>query len=141
MGDVDLVRGTWTKPGATTKQKTEHRLPLNGAAVDLLHTLRAAAAPDAVYVFPSRTGEHRVEIKKEWAAIRIAAGLNGVRLHDLRHTFASLLASEGQSLPIIGALLGHTQAQTTHRYAHLLDDPLRVATEQVGKIISPASAK
>jgi integrase len=47
-----------------------------------------------------------------------------VRLHDLRHTYASILASQGLSLPIIGALLGHTQPQTTARYAHLLDDPL-----------------
>jgi integrase len=59
------------------------------------------------------------------------------RLHDLRHTYASLLASQGQSLPIIGALLGHTQPQTTARYAHLLDDPLRAATEGVADLIAP----
>src|SRR5207253_5477836 len=58
------------------------------------------------------------------------------RVHDLRHTFASILASEGSSLPIIGALLGHTQPQTTARYAHLFDDPLRAATERVGAIIT-----
>jgi integrase len=56
------------------------------------------------------------------------AGLTNVRLHDLRHTFASILASSGRSLPIIGALLGHTQPATTARYAHLADDPLRAAT-------------
>jgi hypothetical protein len=54
----------------------------------------------------------------------------------LRHTYASILASEGLSLPIIGALLGHTQPQTTARYAHLLDDPLRAATERVGAVIT-----
>ena len=61
-----------------------------------------------------------------------------VRLHDLRHSYASILASSGLSLPIIGALLGHTQAATTARYAHLLDDPLRAATERVGAIVTGA---
>ena len=62
-----------------------------------------------------------------------------VRLHDLRHTYASILASRGQSLPIIGALLGHTQPQTTARYAHLLDDPLRAATETAANVIASHS--
>ena len=65
-----------------------------------------------------------------------AAGIEGVRVHDLRHSFASVLASSGLSLPIIGALLGHTQAATTQRYSHLLDDPLRAATERAGAIIT-----
>jgi site-specific recombinase XerD len=59
-----------------------------------------------------------------------------VRIHDLRHTYASILASAGLSLPIIGRLLGHTQAATTQRYAHLMDDPLRAATERVGALVS-----
>jgi integrase len=58
------------------------------------------------------------------------------RLHDLRHTYASILASRGLSLPVIGALLGHTQPQTTARYAHLLDDPLRAATEAVAQAVA-----
>jgi site-specific recombinase XerD len=66
------------------------------------------------------------------------AEIEGVRVHDLRHTYAAQLASAGLSLPIIGALLGHTQAATTQRYAHLMDDPLREATERVGAIISGA---
>ena len=59
------------------------------------------------------------------------AGLSDVRLHDLRHTFASIAASRGLSLPMIGALLGHKQTQTTARYAHLLGQPLREAAEKV----------
>jgi site-specific recombinase XerD len=61
-----------------------------------------------------------------------------LRVHDLRHSFASQLVSEGASLPLIGALLGHTQAQTTARYAHLFDDPQRAAVERVGAVISNA---
>jgi integrase len=56
-------------------------------------------------------------------------------VHDLRHTYASILASAGLSLPIIGKLLGHTNPLTTNRYAHLFDDPLRAATERVGAIV------
>ena len=87
--------------------------------------------------FPG-TGEsgHRDAIKSAWPRICAAAGLVGVRIHDLRHSFASVLASAGLSLPIIGQLLGHTQPQTTARYAHLLDDPLRAATERVGAIVA-----
>ena len=67
--------------------------------------------------------------------MRRVAEITGVRLHDLRHSYASILASSGMSLPIIGALLGHTQASTTHRYAHLVDDALRAATERVGAVV------
>jgi integrase len=81
-----------------------------------------------------------VEIKTAWATLCKAANLSGVRLHDLRHTYASVLASAGLSLPVIGALLGHTQPGTTARYAHLFDDPLRAATERVGAIVTRAAA-
>jgi len=70
--------------------------------------------------------------------IRQAARLDDVRLHDLRHSFASIGASGGMSLPMIGALLGHSQPQTTHRYAHLAADPLRAASETIaGQIAGP----
>ena len=65
-----------------------------------------------------------------------AANIKGARVHDLRHTYASVLASAGLSLSIIGALLGHTQPSTTARYAHLFDDPLRAATERAAAIIT-----
>ena len=68
-------------------------------------------------------------IRITWEAVRAEADLPGLRLHDLRHAFASVLASGGLSLPIIGALLGHSTPATTARYAHLLDDPLRQATD------------
>ena len=67
-----------------------------------------------------------------------AAGLDGVRLHDLRHSFASFGAGASLGLPIIGKLLGHSQAATTHRYAHLDADPLRRAVDTIGATISAA---
>ena len=86
-------------------------------------------------MFPGGTGGYRVEIKRAWAQVCKAAGISGARIHDLRHSDASILASAGLSLPVIGALLGHTQPQT-HRYSHLFDDSLRDATERVGAIVS-----
>jgi integrase len=133
--DIDLVAGTWTKPAHSTKQKTAHRVPLSGAARRLLADIYERQDADQEWVFPGRVG-HLSRIDNQWALIRKAAGIPEVRIHDLRHTYASLLASSGQSLPIIGALLGHTNPATTHRYAHLFDDPLRKATESVGAIVS-----
>lgn len=131
---IDLEAGVWTKPGATTKQKTDHRVPLSAPAMRLLADLSASASGE--YVFPGRGAPHRVEIKRDWAALCKAADINGARIHDLRHTYASVLASAGLSLPVIGALLGHTQPATTARYSHLFDDPLRAATERVGAIVT-----
>jgi len=76
-----------------------------------------------------------MDIKKFWHEARTAAGLPDLRLHDLRHTFASHLVSSGVSLPIVGRLLGHTQPQTTQRYAHLADDPLREAADRFGSTL------
>jgi integrase len=130
--DFDLAAGTWTKPAAATKQRAVHHVPLNGPAQQLLAELRKAAPDEAEYLFPGRHGGHRVELKYDWRAVCKAARITDARIHDLRHTFASLLASSGQSLPIIGRLLGHTQAQTTARYSHLTSDPLREASERAG---------
>lgn len=128
----DLEDGTWTKPGATTKQKTDHRVPLSRQALDLLKQLRKMAPKNADFVFPGRSGGHRTYLAHAWRRLCKTAKIENARIHDLRHTYASVLASDGQSLPVIGALLGHTQAQTTHRYVHLFDNPLRAATNQAG---------
>lgn len=77
------------------------------------------------------------EIKRFWDDVRAQADLADVHIHDLRHTFASLLVSGGMSLPMIGKLLGHTQVQTTLRYAHLFDDPLRAGLNEVGEMLRP----
>jgi len=115
---------------------------LNAAAVDVLKTWPTFASP---YVFPSETRRddapdtpHRVDLNKPWAWLRRRARLADVRLHDLRHAFASVAVSGKQTLPIVGALLGHTQPATTARYAHLLDDPVRAASEATGATIAAA---
>jgi integrase len=130
--DLDLSAGTWTKPGHTTKQRTDHVVPLSAPARQLL----AAREQNGEFVFPGRLGGHRIEIKANWRRILKAARITGLRIHDLRHSYASQLASAGVGLHTIGALLGHSQPATTHRYAHLFDDPLREATEKVGAILA-----
>lgn len=132
--DFALDAGEWCKPGATTKQATEHRVPLSAAACKLLAQMQAQAGSE--YLFPARGGGHRPHITEAWIRLRKAAKLPGVRLHDVRHTYASICASQGLSLPIIGALLGHSTPVTTHRYAHLFSDPLRQATERVSAVIA-----
>jgi integrase len=134
--DIDLQTGVWTKPGVTTKQRTDHVVPLNAAARQLLSQ---RARSNSEYVFPGRNGGHRVEIKSNWRRICKAAKITDLRIHDLRHSYASIAASSGVGLHAIGALLGHTQPQTTHRYAHLFDDHLRQATERVGEVVMPVS--
>jgi integrase len=114
----DLEHGVWTKPAATTKQRRMHRAPISGAVVHLLRAIRSTVPADCPWVFPGYAkGKPKHEVKRFWDQIRNKAGIPEVRIHDLRHTFASLLVSGGMSLPMIGRLLGHTQVQTTHRYA------------------------
>src|SRR5262245_52168687 len=132
--DFDLAGGRWTKPGSTTKTKTEHEVPLSAPAVQLLRSLHARRG-DSALVFPSRvTGQPRRELKKNWAAICKAAKIANLRMHDLRHSFASALVSSGHSLAVIGDLLGHTQVATTARYAHLYQDAAREAANAVGSL-------
>jgi integrase len=133
--DINLTAGQWTKPGSTTKQKTDHTAPLSEPARQLLAALRRQS--NSQWVFPAKSGDgHRTEVKHAWPIIRAAANLTGLRIHDLRHSFASQLASSGASLPLIGALLGHSNPVTTARYAHLFDDPQREAVERIGKLIT-----
>ena len=114
--------------------RTETR-GLNAPALAVL-----ASVPNmGSYVVPGDDPEKpRHDLKKIWAAACRRAGLGSVRLHDLRHTFASVGAGGGLGLPIVGRLLGHTQAATTARYAHLDADPLRRASDRIGGAISAA---
>jgi integrase len=125
----DLSAGVWTKPPSLTKSGKRHRVPLSDEAVALLAGLPTRAEPGPFTRLPVW------QLTRRWFAIRAEAGLTDVRLHDLRHSFASLLASSGLSLPVIGALLGHSQPSTTARYSHLLDDALREAAAKVGQAV------
>ena len=89
------------------------------------------------YVLPAERGDgHFVGIQKPWQRIRAAAGLDDVRIHDLRHSFASIAVSGGDSLYLVGKVLGHRQSRTTERYAHLKDDPLRAVANRTSERIA-----
>ncbi len=127
--EVDLERGILFLKNSKTGQKPVF---LNEAAKEILQTLPRVSRNPYV-IIGNKTGEHLVNLRKPWHRIRKEAELEDVRLHDLRHSFASLAAASGASLPLIGRLLGHTQPQTTARYAHLAHDPLREVNEKVGE--------
>jgi integrase len=135
--DLNLTDGTWTKPASTTKQKRTHVTPLSAPARQLLSELNKSADENAEFVFPGRWGAgHRTGVRRAWRELCQVANIKGVRVHDLRHSFASQLVSSGFTLPVIGALLGHSQPATTARYAHLFDEVTRQATERVGAVIA-----
>lgn len=128
--EVDLERGLLHLPDSKTGRKT---VVLNLAAQDILQ----AMPHRDVFVVPSeRRGQPRHDLKRPWDHIRAAAGLNDVRLHDLRHTHASFGVASGLGLPVIGRLLGHASPLTTARYAHLADDPVRRASDIIGAKLS-----
>lgn len=138
----DLEKGVWTKPSHLTKQKKKEHLPLSEKTLNILHTLKELNTKSSPYLFPGRVeGAPLKEIKTFWKTVLKEANLQSVRIHDLRHTHASHLVSSGLSLSIVGKLLGHTQASTTQRYAHLADEPLRQAAELFGSKVGKFSQK
>ncbi len=134
--DADLERGLLFLPDSKTGRKT---IVLNTPAAAIL----AALPRLGVYVIAgddagNKDEKPRADLKRPWIALRKQAKLEGVRIHDLRHTYASFGAGGGLGLPIIGKLLGHTQSATTARYAHLDNDPLRRASESIAGRIAEA---
>jgi len=107
---------------------------LNSAALELLRSI--ARTEDNPYIFPSPvTGRPSPSMHFPWWRIRDRAGLSDMRLHDLRHSFASFLVNQGVSLYVVQGLLGHTQARTTQRYAHLASDTLSDAVEVIRNVV------
>ena len=115
FADVDLTTGIWTKLAHTLKQKRDHIVPLSAPARALLADIEAEhrrlhpKRPLPTYVFPGRYGhDFRQNITRNWNTLIKAASISGARIHDLRHSYASFGASLGGSLPLLGALFGHS---------------------------------
>ena len=115
---------------------------LSAAALELLrHQQANSRDATSEYIFPGqKAGQALVNLRKPWGRICERANIEGVRLHDLRHTAASIAVGQGITLPVIGALLGHSQAQTTLRYAHVDSDPALVAADAIGRMVEQAWA-
>lgn len=129
---VDLERMMLLLPDSKTGQK---QIILNAPAADVLRLLPRVAGNPHVIV-GRRAGARLINLQKPWRRIRALAGIGDVRMHDIRHSFASVAAASRGSLPMIGRLLGHNHTQTTARYAHLADDPLRELNQEVGEQIA-----
>lgn len=131
---VDMERGLLILPDSKTGAKT---VVLAAPALEVLATVpRIAGCPFVI------AGENpkrpRSDLKRPWAMVTRAAGLDGVRIHDLRHTFASHGAAAGMGLTVVGRLLGHADVKTTNRYSHFDADPLRRAANAVGSTLAAA---
>jgi integrase len=144
-GDLDLDdKKTWTRRAENSKGKRASTVPLSPPATELLLAIRAEQIRNrpvlGEFVFPSAASKsrHLVEIKKFWRQVTKAAGLTDIRVHDLRHSFASILVSKGASLPLIGSLLAHRSVASTARYAHLALDAQRAAVDMVGETYAPS---
>jgi integrase len=150
--EFDLARGVWTKPSHHTKQKKVEHVPLSGAAIQVLESMAPANAAGPLFIGRDGTSR-RMSLKRPWIQACRAAGLTEeytvmgkrgpltryrptLRLHDLRHSAASHMVSNGVSLHVVGKILGHTQPSTTQRYAHLQDAPLREAANKLGDIFT-----
>ena len=134
----NLELGIWSKPAATTKQRKTHRVPISEDVAAIVRQRQLLVPKGNPWLFPGDVpGQPVKEIRRFWLRAQKQAGIGDARIHDLRHTFASLLVSGGASLEMIGKLLGHTQMQTTQRYAHLLDAPLRAGLDAVASAVRP----
>jgi integrase len=130
--EVDGERGLLFLPDSKTGRKT---IVLNAPALAVLSALPRVGS----YVIPGIDPERpRADLQRPWAAVTKRAGLEGLRIHDLRHGFASVGAGGGMGLPIVGKLLGHASPATTNRYAHLDADPLRKASNAIGATLEAA---
>ncbi|MCZ8158655.1 MAG: site-specific integrase [Rhizobiaceae bacterium] len=131
--DIDFGRGLLTVFGKTGRR----HIVLPAPALEIINGLERAGEYVIASTDPTKP---KADLARPWAAVCKLAGLDDVRIHDLRHSFASVAVSGGASLPMIGKLLGHSQAQTTARYAHLADDPVRAAAERAAGVIAGAMA-
>lgn len=135
--NIDQDRGIWKVDAKKSKSKKARTIPLNDSALWILEQLKSHG--ESPYLFPSPvTGLPYVTITRSWYRIREAAGLT-VRIHDLRHTFASLLVSNGRSLYEVQSILGHSDPKVTMRYAHLSAGTLRDAAN-AGSVLFPRAA-
>ncbi|MGQ0532563.1 MAG: tyrosine-type recombinase/integrase [Caulobacteraceae bacterium] len=130
--EVDLERGVLLLPDS----KTGRKVVVLGA--DAIEVLRSLDLVGEFVILGASLEKPRADLNRPWARIRAHAKLDDVRLHDLRHTFASVGAGSGLGLPIIGRLLGHASVATTQRYAHLADDPLRRGADVISARIKSA---
>jgi len=131
---VDFERKALRMPDSKTGAKV---VPLGAPALEILGKLPRKRG--SAWVFPAATGKgHHVGMPRVWRKLRASARLEDVRMHDLRHGFASIAVADGDSLYLVGKVLGHAQAETTQRYAHLQLDPVRAVADRTSRKLAGA---
>lgn len=142
--EVSTERKVLLLPPERTKaggQNGERRITLSPPALEILAKRRPKDAKPETFVFPAIRGDgHIIGVRRAFAKACVRAELNGVRIHDLRHSFASFAIADGASLFLVGKLLGHANARTAERYAHLSGDPLQDAAAGIGRTLMPGKA-
>jgi len=135
--EVDIERGYLRLGDSKTGAKV---IPIGAPACEVLAGV--AAIEGSEFVFPASSGDgHFQGVERVWQKVRTLAGFPTLRLHDLRHSFASVGLARGDALPIIGAILGHADVKTTSRYAHLADDPVKKAADEISRSVQAAFAQ
>jgi integrase len=129
LGEIQTLKWSYVRDGVMHLPDSKtgaKKVWIGPAAIDVLQ--RVERLPDNDHVITGKIpGQYLSDLQHPWRRIRDRAGLNDVRIHDLRHSFASRALANGEGLTMIGKLLGHKTVQSTARYAHLADDPVRLA--------------
>lgn len=138
LSEIQFLKWSYIKDGYLLLPESKtgaRRIPLNDKALAVIRNLPRFLTSEYLFWGDGACGAI-VNVQKPWRRTREAAGLNDVRLHDLRHTFASIAVQNEVPLPVVGKLLGHSQIQTTMRYAHLADENLKSATQQIAEVLT-----
>jgi integrase len=134
---VDVGTRVWKIPALNSKSKRIRSVPLNDTALEMLQHFGQGDEDGYVFINP-RSGKRYTTITKVWFRLRQAAGLPNLRLHDLRHQYASFLVNSGRTLYEVQQILGHSDPSVTVRYAHLSLDSLRDAANSASSLIEAA---
>jgi len=137
---INIDNKVWIIPSSNSKSKRVRSIPLNASALRVLSALGTKGKHESLFVNP-RTNKQLTNIQKGWQSIRDKAGLPHLRIHDLRHSFASLLVNSGQTLYSVQRLLGHASPNTTLRYAHLSTKSLQSAADSASDCMERALKK
>ena len=137
---IDRANRVWRIPASNSKSKRVRSVPLNDSALEVLAQLDTEGTYDHVFI-NKETGKPYTTIMKVWTRLRNKAGLPHLRLHDLRHSYASFLVNSGRTLYEVQQILGHSDAKVTQRYAHLSSKTLQEAANTASVIIQGAGSK
>ena len=140
--EFDLPNRTWRIPATNSKSKKVRSVPLNDSLLEVLHSIQPSPALRTGYLFTNPRTDDRVKtVHRAWYKIRDKAGLYFLRIHDLRHMYASFMVNANVPIYTVSQVLGHSSTQVTQRYAHLSTETLKAAATAASDRILAASPK